>query len=75
MSKEHNPDEPISPALRVGKVNSRHKWGIDNICEKCGLERRWTRITPKGREGMIFGRPSWEFYVDGKWKLVKIACY
>lgn len=75
MKKEQNEVEPNNPALRVGAVNGRHRWGIDDVCEKCGLKRRWTRKTPNGGRGMFFGRQGWEFFVDGEWKFAKIACH
>lgn len=75
MKKEQDSDEQKNPALRVGAINGRHKWRIDDGCEKCGLKRRWRRRTPDGGKGMLFGRPAWEFYVDGEWKFAKIACH
>lgn len=49
----------------------RHKWNFDDVCEKCGLKRRFARKTP---DGFVFGGGAREFYVDGEWKFAKVDC-
>lgn len=53
------------------QVGGRHKWNIYDKCEKCGLERKRTRLSP---DGMVFGRLSHSFYVNGEWVAKKVAC-
>jgi hypothetical protein len=51
-----------------------HKWNLDDTCERCGLKRRFTRLSPKGRQGILSGRPGYEFYVNNQWVFARTEC-
>lgn len=53
-------------------AKNRHKWDrISDICLKCGLKRRWTR---KRYDALTYGKPGYEYFIDGKWQFKHTEC-